>query len=52
MENEDKLRKDIMKVLLPNLEQLNPSSWELAASRRKIDELMAVIKKFIEINKA
>jgi len=43
----DKLEKDITKVQIPNIEQLKPNSWELAANRKKLDGIMAVVKRFI-----
>ena len=44
------LRKKITRVWLPNVEQLKPDSFELAANRTRIDKTMAVVKLFIERN--
>ncbi len=43
----DKLEKAITKVQIPNIEQLKPNSWELAANRKKLEGIMTLVKKFI-----
>ncbi len=43
----DKLRKDITRVWIPNVEQLKPDSFELSANRTRIDNTMVVVRKFI-----
>lgn len=42
-----KLRKDITRVWIPNVEQLKPDSFELAANRTRIDKTMEVVRTFI-----
>ncbi len=45
----DKLEKSIYHILNPEVsrEQINPHSWAYASSRKRVDEIMAVVKKFI-----
>ncbi len=43
----DELRKKITRVWLPNVEQLKPDSFELAANRTRIDKTMVVVRDFI-----
>ena len=42
------LRKEFVRILIPSPEQRNPKSWAYAIERRALDELMAVVKLFIE----
>ncbi len=46
-----KLRKEFIRILIPTPEQRNPRSWAYAAERRALDELLAVVKLFIEKKK-
>ena len=46
-----KLRKEFMRILIPSPEQRNPKSWAYAIERRVLDELLAVVKLFIEKKK-
>jgi hypothetical protein len=42
------LHKDIFFILCPTAtQQLNPHSWAYATSRKRIDEIMIVVKEFI-----
>ncbi len=43
----DKLRNDITKVLILDIDTLKPDSFELAANRTRIDNTMVVVRKFI-----
>ncbi len=43
----DNLRKKIMRVLIPNLEQLKPDAFEITANGRKLEGIMAVVEKHI-----
>lgn len=45
----DKLEKDIYHILNPEVprEQRNPSGWAYASSRKRVDEIMVEVKKFI-----
>ena len=45
------LRKEFMRILIPSPEQRNPKSWAYATERRVLDELLAVVKLFIEKKK-
>lgn len=46
------LRKDIYKTLCPEiaLSQLDPKSWAYATSRKRVDEIIELVKLFIETN--
>ena len=45
------LRKEFIRILIPSPEQRNPKSWAYATERRVLDELMTVVKDFIEKKK-
>ncbi|KKL68924.1 hypothetical protein LCGC14_2120150 [marine sediment metagenome] len=45
------LRKEFIRILIPSPEQRNPKSWAYATERRVLDELLAVVKLFIEKKK-
>ena len=45
------LRKEFIRILIPSPEQRNPKSWAYATERRVLDELMVVVKLFIEKKK-
>ena len=42
------LRIEFIRILIPTPEQRNPKSWAYATERRVLDELMVVVKLFIE----
>ena len=45
------LRIEFIRILIPTPEQRNPKSWAYATERRVLDELLAVVKLFIEKKK-
>ncbi len=44
-----KLRKDIYHILCPEAspQQVNPHSWTYATNRKRMDEIMVVVRAFI-----
>ena len=45
------LRIEFIKILIPTPEQRDPATWAMATERRTLDELLAVVKLFIEKKK-